>query len=111
MKRTAIALLVAAGMCAATAFGADEATSRQAIEKVGVQAARWSLANQMNNMSYQNMCAAYGVLKIAAATGDEQLRQGVEDAFRPELLEGRNPHRDNAHNRPPHQWFGFAIAS
>ncbi len=94
-------------MCTSAAFGADDALSRDAIERVGVQAARWSLANQMDNMSYQNMCAAYGILKIAAATSDEQLRRGVEEAFRPELLEGRNPHRDNARNRPPHQWFGF----
>ncbi len=107
MKQTTLAFIAAAGMCAGAAFGADDALSRDAIERVGVQAARWSLANQMDNMSYQNMCAAYGILKIAAATGDEQLRRGVEEAFRPELLEGKNPHRDNARNRPPHQWFGF----
>jgi rhamnogalacturonyl hydrolase YesR len=53
------------------------------------------------------MCVAYGILKVAAATGDEELRKAVEHAFRPELLEGRNPHRNNAEKNPAHRWFGF----
>ena len=86
--------------------GTEEPMSRQAIEEVGVQAARWALANLMHSMSYENMCAAYGILKIAAATGDEKMRKAVEKVFRPELLEGTSPHRDNARDRA-HQWFGF----
>ncbi|MFW6169547.1 MAG: glycoside hydrolase family 88/105 protein [Planctomycetota bacterium] len=104
---SALMPLAAALVIPASASGAEGAMSRDAIEKVGLRAAGWSLANQMDNMSYQNMCAAYGILKIAAATGDETLRKGVEEAFRRELLEGAKPHRDNARNRPPHQWFGF----
>lgn len=76
------------------------------IREVAIPSARWSLDNNLAEMSYQNMCAAYGILKVAAATGNDSLRNGVEETFKPELLEGVNPHRNNA-KYPPHQWFGF----
>ena len=42
----------------------------------GLRAARWSLANQMDNLSYQNVCTAYGILMIARATHDMDLVKG-----------------------------------
>ena len=77
------------------------------LNKVAINSAKWSLDNNLDRMSYQNMCAAYGILKIAAVTGNDSLRKVVERVFRPELLEGVCPHRDNATDYPPHQWFGF----
>jgi hypothetical protein len=60
----------------------------------------------MESLSYQNVCTAYGILKIARATGDDELRKRIEAKFRPYLLEGTDPKRDNA-KVPQHQWFGF----
>jgi rhamnogalacturonyl hydrolase YesR len=60
----------------------------------------------MNNLSYQNICTAYGILKVARATDNTELRAGIEAAFLPYLLEGENPNLNNA-KKPPHQWFGF----
>lgn len=77
------------------------------IKRVAIKSARWSLDHNLDGMSYQNMCAAYGILKIADVTGNDSLRKAVESVFRPELLEGVSPHRDNATGYPPHQWFGF----
>ncbi len=77
------------------------------IKETAIQSAEWSLDNNLDKMSYQNMCAAYGILKVAAVTGNDSLRKAVERVLRPELLEGVNPHRDNATDYPPHQWFGF----
>lgn len=77
------------------------------LKKVAINSAKWSLDNNLDGMSYQNMCAAYGILKIAAVTGNDSLRKVIERVFRPELLEGVSPHRDNATDYPPHQWFGF----
>lgn len=74
--------------------------------EIGGRAAGWSLSNQMTNLSYQNMCVAYGILKLAAVAHDEELRQGIETALRPYLLEGASPIRDNA-KALPHRWFGF----
>ncbi len=85
----------------------NEMMSREAIKTLSLKSARWSLANLMDGMGYQNMCTAYGILKISATTGDKELRRSVEEALRPELLEGKDPHRDNAYQRPEHQWFGF----
>lgn len=76
-------------------------------QAIGLRVASWSLSNQMQSLSYQNVCTAYGILKMAAATGDERLRAGIEEAFRPYLLEGANPNRDNAVRNPAHRWFGF----
>ncbi|MBN2581365.1 MAG: right-handed parallel beta-helix repeat-containing protein [Pirellulales bacterium] len=45
--------------------------------KIGHRVAAWSLANQMRNMSYENMCTAYGILKYAEVTGDEEMRKGT----------------------------------
>jgi rhamnogalacturonyl hydrolase YesR len=73
--------------------------------EIGRRAAEWSLANQMQSLNYQNVCTAYGILKVAAATGDGKLRRGVEAAFK-EYLEGADPNRDNA-TLPPHRWFGI----
>ena len=77
------------------------------LKETAIHSAKWSLDNNLDRMSYQNMCAAYGILKVAAITGNDSLRMVVERAFRPELLEGVNPHRNNATDYPPHQWFGF----
>jgi len=77
------------------------------IREAAIRSARWSLDNNLEGMSYQNMCAAYGILKVAAVTGSDSLIKAVERKFRPELLEGVSPHRDNATDYPPHQWFGF----
>lgn len=74
--------------------------------EVGQRAAAWSLANQMDCLSYQNVCTAYGILKFARATHNDELRRGIEAAFHPYLLEGADPNRDNAKS-PPHRWFGF----
>ena len=81
--------------------------SQANIRDAAIRAARWSLDNNLDGMGYHNMCAAYGILKVAAATGNDSLRKAVEIRFRPELMEGVSPHRDNASNYPPHQWFGF----
>ena len=77
------------------------------LKETAINSAKLSLDNNLDRMSYQNMCAAYGILKVAAITGNDSLRMVVERAFRPELLEGVNPHRNNATDYPPHQWFGF----
>jgi rhamnogalacturonyl hydrolase YesR len=77
------------------------------IEEVALNSAKWSLDNNLEGMSYQNMCAAYGILKVAAAAGNDSLRRLIEGVVQPELLEGVSPHRDDATDYPPHQWFGF----
>jgi unsaturated rhamnogalacturonyl hydrolase len=77
------------------------------LRETAIHSAKWSLDNNLDHMNYQAMCAAYGILKVAAVTGNDSLRKVVERVFRPELLEGVNPHRDNATDYPPHQWFGF----
>jgi hypothetical protein len=77
------------------------------INEVAVNAASWSRENNLDRMSYQHICAAYGILKVAKVTGNESLRKEAEMIFRQELLEGVSPHRDNATDYPPHQWFGF----
>ncbi len=77
------------------------------IWEAAIRSASWSLDNNLDHMGYHNMCAAYGILKVAAATGNDSLRKAVESRFLPELLEGVSPHRDNASDYPPHQWFGF----
>ena len=77
------------------------------VKEAAINSAKWSLDNNLDGMSYQNMCAAYGILKVAAVTGNDSLRMVIERVFRPELLEGVSPHRDNATDYPPHQWFGF----
>ena len=48
------------------------------IREVAIRSAMWSLDNNLDGMSYQNMCAAYGILKVAAATGNDSLRKGIE---------------------------------
>ena len=75
--------------------------------RLGLRASQWSLANQMDDLSYQNICTAYGILMVARATGDKELRKGIEKAFRPYLLDGVNPHLDNAGKNIAHRWFGF----
>jgi len=77
------------------------------VKETALNSAIWALDHNLDKMSYQNMCAAYGILKVAAVTGNDSLREVVEKVFRPELLEGVSPHRDNATDYPPHQWFGF----
>ena len=73
----------------------------------GLTVARWSLDNQMNSLSYQNICAAYGILKIAGATGNTEMIGRIEETFRPYLLEGMDPNRNNAKDEKAHRWFGF----
>jgi unsaturated rhamnogalacturonyl hydrolase len=77
------------------------------VREVAINSAKWSMANHLTNMSYQNMCAAYGILKVADVVKNDMLRKGIEDALHPELLENKYPHRDNALKQPPHRWFGF----
>jgi len=86
---------------------ADDPAMTDSARKVGVRAARWSLANQTDNLGYHHNCTAYGILKMARVTGDDDLRIGIEKAFRPYLLEGKSPNRDNAAKNPAHRWFGF----
>jgi unsaturated rhamnogalacturonyl hydrolase len=73
----------------------------------GIRTAQWSLVNQMNNLSYQNVCTAYGILMVARATGKVELTEGIEKAFLPYLLEGRSTDQDNAKSQKAHRWFGF----
>jgi unsaturated rhamnogalacturonyl hydrolase len=75
--------------------------------RIGVRAAQWSLVNQMDNLSYQNVCTAYGILMVAKATGNRELIRGIEKAFQPYLLDNKNTDRDNAEIQKAHQWFGF----
>lgn len=81
--------------------------SHERIRELAVRSAEWSMANHLTDMSYQSMCSAYGILMVAAVTENEDLRKGVEEILKPELLQGRNPHRNNAEKNPAHRWFGF----
>jgi rhamnogalacturonyl hydrolase YesR len=96
-------LLMAVSASPAEAADAPDADSPRV---VGQRASAWSVANQMDSLSYQNVCTAYGILKVARATGDDELRKQIESRFRRYLLEGADPKRDNA-RVPQHQWFGF----
>lgn len=91
--------------CASPARTPDAAAAGSPRD-VALRAARWSAATQMDKMSYQNMCTAYGILKVARAAGNDDLRKEIETAFRPYLLDGADPNRDNA-KVPPHRWFGL----
>ena len=86
---------------------AQESALNKDATRVGLRAAQWSLANQTENLSYQNVCTAYGILMVARATDDKKLRKGIEKAFRPYLLDGKSPDRDNAESNKAHRWFGF----
>lgn len=80
------------------------------LREVAINAAKWSMTNQLTSsmsMSYQTICLAYGILKVAEVTYNDDLRKEIEEIFHPELIEGKNPHRDNAARHSAHRWFGF----
>ncbi len=106
MKKTTTWLILII-LATVSACSGNKQADLDEIEEVALKSAIWSLDNNLDGMGYHNMCAAYGILKVAAATGKDSLREVVERVFKPELLEGVNPHRDNARDYPPHQWFGF----
>jgi len=86
---------------------AGESALKKDAARVGVRAAQWSLVNQMDKLSYQNVCTAYGILMVAKATGNKKLTKGIEKVFRPYLLDGKITNRDNAESQKAHRWFGF----
>ena len=105
-------VVIANNALLSTEIEPDNAFSRKPALKedpatIGLRAAGWSLANQMDNLSYQNVCTAYGILMMARVTHNKELLKGIEEVFRPYLLEGKSTDQDNAKTQKAHRWFGF----
>lgn len=90
---------------------AGTASAQQSVEEAvtttGTRVANWSFEHTTDRMSGPNIGTVYGILKLADASGNESLREKIEQKFRPELLEGKNPHRGHDGGRPSHQLFAL----
>ena len=76
--------------------------------EVGRRAADFTVQNQMGSINYANVCCAYGVLRFAAATGDNSLRDKVKAAYAPYLSGIKKDERNDYQGAGAvAQWFGF----